>query len=542
MQDVVAVIGHQDRVGFIQVKDAAQSVVLLGQQVHAPDVFDQRLAVTLWQGRVLGVRHLAQQGQVQVQHPVQSVFVQGQAAGGEQCQCHQVDGVDRRSLVEVTSHGFAQAGGGLVEPGRAELRAKRLFAPAGLLLVEKARQADRFAEVDVDLAETLLQCADDFEDVEDRFLLFAGTAQFAQVGAALEHPLVADVHRHEDDRRARGAQEAAQGDRQHPGSWLKHTPGARASALDEVLYREPFGEQGVQVFVEYRGVERVALERATHEECAAPAQQAADHRHVEVDARSDVRRRQAVAEQQVGQQQIVNVAAVARHIDHFMAGGDALHLLDVVDLDAVVDLVPEPTQHHFEEADRRVGVVRGDFVTVAQRLRLGFGQGDVLALRLLGDGLADQWGMHQAFDQIAPVRDVRADDRGLEVAKMHAHQALGHAHGAFVAFVVLHQFADMHRRRELHAGLAPQNQDGEQPAQAAGDRPAVGEQQLPRAGFTGGRLAPEHADRNDLGVFFGMLGHGCDHAFEGGWRTAFVLAAEPVRGGSEVEEPGRLVK
>ncbi|MNO05523.1 hypothetical protein D3C81_2269440 [compost metagenome] len=66
------------------------------------------------------------------------------------------------------------------------------------------------------------------------------------------------------------------------------------------------------------------------------------------------------------------MAAVARHVDHFVTLGDLLHALDVVDLDAVVDLVPEPAQHHFHETDRRVGVVRGDFVAIAQGLGLGF--------------------------------------------------------------------------------------------------------------------------------------------------------------------------
>jgi hypothetical protein len=131
----------------------------------------------------------------------------------------------------------------------------------------------------------------------------------------------------------------------------------------------------VQVFVEHRGVQRVALEGAAHEERTATAQQAADHRHVEVDPGGDVRRGQAVAKQQVRQQQVVDVAAVARHVDHFVALGDLLHAFDVVDLDAVVDLVPEPAEHHFEEADRGVGVVRGDLVAVAQGLGLGFFQG-----------------------------------------------------------------------------------------------------------------------------------------------------------------------
>ncbi len=136
----------------------------------------------------------------------------------------------------------------------------------------------------------------------------------------------------------------------------------------------------MQVLVEHGGIKRVALEGAAHEECAATAQQAADHRHVEVDPGGDVRWGQTVAEQQVGEQQVVDVAAMAGHVDHLVSLGHGLYAFDVIDPDAVVDLVPEPAQHHFQEADGGVGVIRSDFVAVAQRLGLGFLRRDVLAL------------------------------------------------------------------------------------------------------------------------------------------------------------------
>ena len=231
---------------------------------------------------------------------------------------------------------------------------------------------------------------------------------------------------------------------------------------------------------------------------------------------------------------------MAGHVDHLVPRRDALHLFDMVDLDAVVDLVPEPAQHHFEEADGGVGVVRGDLVAIAQGLGLGLGQRDVLALGLVADGLAYQRVVDQALDQVAPVRDVGADDGGLEVAKMHPQQALGHAHGALVALVVLDQLTQMDRRGKLHAGLAPQDQHGKQPAQAPGDGPAVGEQQLPRARFAGRRLAPEHADRNDLRVLFGVLADQVDQARQRRRCAALVVAAQPVGFGGQVEERRRL--
>ena len=55
-----------------------------------------------------------------------------------------------------------------------------------------------------------------------------------------------------------------------------------------------------------------------------------------------MRRGQAVAKQQVGEQQVIDVATVAGHVDHFVAADGVLQGLDMVDADAVVDLVPEP--------------------------------------------------------------------------------------------------------------------------------------------------------------------------------------------------------
>src|SRR5690606_41015800 len=109
----------------------------------------------------------------------------------------------------------------------------------------------------------------------------------------------------------------------------------------------------------------VAAKAATHEEGTATAQNAADHRHVEIDAGSDVRRGQTAADQQVGQQQIVDMAAMTGHIDDFIAAGDVLHVFQIVDLDAVIQLVPEPGQDDFQKADDAVGEVRGDLVGIA---------------------------------------------------------------------------------------------------------------------------------------------------------------------------------
>ena len=135
------------------------------------------------------------------------------------------------------------------------------------------------------------------------------------------------------------------------------------------------------------------------------------------------------------------MAAVAGHIDHLMAVGDFLHALDMVDLDAVVDLVPEPAEHHFEEADGGVGVVRGDLVAVAQGLGFDLFQRQLAALDFVENRLVHLRAVDQALDQVAPVGNVRADNRGFLVAEMHPQQALDHPPGALLAFVLGHQLA-----------------------------------------------------------------------------------------------------
>ena len=234
------------------------------------------------------------------------------------------------------------------------------------------------------------------------------------------------------------------------------------------------------------------------------------------------------------------MAAVTGYVDDLVTLRDVLHAFDVVDLDPVVNLVPEPAQHHFQKADRGVGVVGGNFVGVTQRLGLGFVGRNVFALGFFEDRLTHGRFVDQAFDQVAAVRQVGADHGGFQVAKVNPQDALGHAHGAFVTFVVVDQFAQVNGRRKLHAGLAAQNQDAQQTAQAPGDGPAVGKQQLPGARFAVGGLAPEHADRDDLRIFAGVQRQAVHQSGEGRRSAALVLTAQPVGLGRQVEERGRL--
>lgn len=58
------------------------------------------------------------------------------------------------------------------------------------------------------------------------------------------------------------------------------------------------------------------------------------------------------------------MAAMAGHIDDLVAASDFLDSFDVMNADALVQLVPEPGQDDFEEADDGVGEIGGNFVGV----------------------------------------------------------------------------------------------------------------------------------------------------------------------------------
>ncbi|MCY1424073.1 hypothetical protein D9M71_398060 [compost metagenome] len=82
VQDVVAVVGHQYRVLLVEVEDAAERVLLFGEQVQAAGVFDQVAAAAFRQGCAGRVGHLAQEVQIEVENAGQGDFIQRLAACG----------------------------------------------------------------------------------------------------------------------------------------------------------------------------------------------------------------------------------------------------------------------------------------------------------------------------------------------------------------------------------------------------------------------------------------------------------------------------
>src|SRR5690606_36867042 len=149
--------------------------------------------------------------------------------------------------------------------------------------------------------------ADRFGKPENARLLLFLAPQLTQVRTAFHHLFIADVHRYENDGFTVISQEAAHGHGEHARPWWQHAPGTGPATFDNVLHGVTPGEHDVHGFVERRGIQGTVPEPATHEEGPAPAQNRAHNRHVQVDARCDVRRHQAVFVEHVTQQQVINV-------------------------------------------------------------------------------------------------------------------------------------------------------------------------------------------------------------------------------------------
>jgi hypothetical protein len=149
----------------------------------------------------------------------------------------------------------------------------------------------------------------------------------------------------------------------------------------------------VQVLEENRGIQRLALQLAAQEEGAGAPQDRADDRQIEVGAGGDVRHHQAAVENDVGQQQVIDMAAVAGYVDDAVAGRHRGDAVEVVHLDAVIDLVPDPGQEQREGPDHGIGVVRGDFKGEIPRRFLRGRQRDPARFRIEGNRRAHTEGV-----------------------------------------------------------------------------------------------------------------------------------------------------
>ena len=131
-------------------------------------------------------------------------------------------------------------------------------------------------------------------------------------------------------------QVAAYGHGQHAGLGRQQPAGPAASAFDEIFQRVAARRHHREVLGEDGRIERIAAESAPDKERATLAQQPTDDRQVEVDAGGNVGHGHAALIDDVGEQHIVHVAAVAGQIDDLCARLECREALGVPDLDAGV--------------------------------------------------------------------------------------------------------------------------------------------------------------------------------------------------------------
>ena len=305
-----------------------------------------------------------------------------------------------------------------------------------------------------------------------------------------------------------------QGHLQQARARWQQPPGARTTALHEVLHRMAAAEDLVEVFGEHGGVYAVAAKAPPHEERPAATQQPADERHVQVVAGGDVGKHQALVVEHVGEQQIVDVRAVAGHVDQGVRLRDRRDDVLAVYADAFVDAAPEPGQQPVEEAHRRIGHVGGN----RERRLAGPLLGRLAALAvaavaaLRGDRRHHLGAVQNLPHQGAAVRQVRAQRGDLLVAELGAQQTRRAAAGAAVLKrAVLGRWRLNPRRpgrrlrhlvpgqglADLHEDVAAGEDEDHEAAQARRHRPALGKQRArPRPILVRG-ASPEDGDRNE---------------------------------------------
>ena len=436
-----------------------------------------RLAIERRDPDARRIRRLTQQRGIELELPHQVGLAHALPRHREQHHAEQVDRRHAGGCIDARHDLVREVAAERREPLRLVLGDRLAGAPPRHVPPQDLVERQRFAETHVDLAEATAQLRQRLEHAEDRFLLLGPARQFADVGARLDDAFVAEVHRHEHDRPRRVAHVAAHRHREHADPRAEQAPGAAAAALDEVFDRMAAREDRAEVAREDRGVRGVAAEAAAEEKRAATAQERADDGHVEVDTGRDVRHRVALVIDDVRQQEVVHVAAVAGHVDDFAAFVDRFQAREIGELDAVVEAVPEPSQQAGHQHDEPVRIVRRDLVGIAARDLQRLATRELLLRHVLADRVAHGFRAQHVRNDRATVRQVRADRRGALVAELHAQLPPQPARPAGHAARFGERRLQRQRLAEQHEQVAAVDGERQQLAEASADVPVLGEQQ-----------------------------------------------------------------
>jgi len=233
---------------------------------------------------------------------------------------------------------------------------------------QRLGQGDRLPEVDEDAAEAALEELARAHEAEDALVLLPRPLQLADHGALLHHPLVGDGGGNEEEVAAAGGQEPLHVPAEEAELRGQRLAGARTPALDEELLGKPLSHQVGHVAAEHLLVERI-VQRTAHEEGAAAAEQVAERPERHVLAGQDVGRHHVPPVEEPGQDEEVEVRAVAGHQHDRVAPGVVGHLLEAGHLDAREHPPEDRPDHHVEHRQDRGVHAGGDLAQ--QPLGLG---------------------------------------------------------------------------------------------------------------------------------------------------------------------------
>ena len=455
VRNVVAVIGHQHRLLARQDDDIADGVLLDLKFVHLQRVSDKLSGAGGRSGRVRGVGHIAHQLKVAVELLGELLARQRALARSQQRRTAEVHGVCRTGIVNA----YHQIGGDAVNRRRQPCRTDRFnridrFAPLRYMVVQVVHQRDWLAEVHIALTK-VTQLAEAAHHLQQALFLFRRTAQLFGVGADLHHMLVTDIDRYQRDRARAAAQHRLDGHRQGTGFRIEQTPGARAAALNEILYRITTAEQLAQVFTEHRRVELVAFKGTANKEGAKAAENRTGGPEVEVDPGRNMRWHQSLVVKHVGEQQVVHVAAVAGHIDNFMALVRQLaYALGVVHVDPLIEPVPRKAEDTVGQANHLVREVSGNLFHQRDSVLLRLIVGDLFAARFIFHRTGNRFRRQQLIEEILTRRQAWANGGQTLAGEVHTRHARQFLRDDLIRAVFGRHAAQRNRRGEAHKAVA----------------------------------------------------------------------------------------
>ena len=137
-----------------------------------------------------------------------------------------------------------------------------------------------------------------------------------------------------------------------------------------------------QICIKDRRIQAIAFETSTQIKRTTPSQDGTDKRHIQIQARGNVRQAQALLIDDVTQQQVVEVTTMTRHVNNFVVPGHLVQLINMLQFDSVVNSVPYPTQKSFDDTDCGIGNMCGNFLCISARFLRGLFEFDAAVPRL----------------------------------------------------------------------------------------------------------------------------------------------------------------